>query len=118
MLISHSRNEGIQQKMKKYISIYSLLAVLGLLGTWYFNLQYIGQGGSLMLLPFLQAATPTALTTAITLDVYIAALVFSIWVVRDAKESQMRFAWVYVALTFLVGLCFAWPLYLHCKSKK
>lgn len=118
MLISQSGDIGIQQKMKKYISIYSVLAVLGLLGTWYFNLQYIGQGGSLMLLPFLQAATPNALTTAITLDVYFAALVFSIWVVRDAKESQMRFAWAYVALAFLVGLCFAWPLYLHCKSKK
>jgi Terpene cyclase DEP1 len=104
--------------MKKYISIYSLLAVFGLLITGYFNLQYIGQGGSLMPAAFWLAATPTALTTAITIDVYLAAVVFSIWVVRDAKQSQMRFAWAYVALTFCVGLCFAWPMYLHFKSQK
>lgn len=104
--------------MKKYVSIYSFLALIGLVFTWYFNLRYFSQGGSAMLVPFLMAATPTPLTTAITIDVYVAALVFSIWILRDAKLSQMRFAWVYVALTFTVGLCFAWPLYLHAKSQK
>jgi hypothetical protein len=104
--------------MKKYVSLYSSLALIGLVSTWYFNLQYFSQGGSVMLVPFLMAATPTPLTTAITIDVYLAALVFSIWVLHDAKQSEMRFAWVYVALTFTIGLCFAWPLYLHIKSLK
>jgi acid phosphatase family membrane protein YuiD len=104
--------------MKKYLSIYSLFAVVGLLVTGYYNLQYMGQGGSLMPSAFWLAATPTALTTAITLDVYLAALVFSIWVLKDAKVSGVRFAWGYVALTFFVGLCVAWPLYLHFKAEK
>jgi hypothetical protein len=94
------------------------MALIGLIATWYFNLQYILQGGSLLLVPFLQAATPTALTTAIAIDVYLAAIVFSIWMVRDSKTSGVRLAWVYVLLTFAVGLCFVWPLYLHMKQTR
>jgi Terpene cyclase DEP1 len=102
--------------MKKHSSIYLWMALVGLITTWYFNWQYIAGGGSLMPVAFMQAAMPSALTTAITIDVYLAALVFSIWVLRDAKTSHMRFAWVYVLLTFAIGLCFAWPLYLHMKQ--
>ncbi|MBA2676473.1 DUF2834 domain-containing protein [Ramlibacter sp.] len=91
---------------------YLLLAAAGLLLPWYFNLAYLGGGGSLAPGAFLAAVSANALTSAITWDVYIAAAVASVWMVRDAPRSGVRRPWLYVVLCFAVGLAFAYPLYL------
>jgi hypothetical protein len=92
--------------------VYYALAVVGFIATWYYNSQYILNGGGLGPNEFFGAAFANALTTAITLDVYLAALVFSIWVVSDAKRVQVKWPWLYVVLCFAVGLAIAYPLYL------
>jgi hypothetical protein len=102
--------------MKQKSYLYLILALLGLVLTWTFNIQYIMQGGSLMPGAFWQAITPTIITTSIALDVTLAAVVFSIWVWRDAQTSGVSKPWLYIVLTFCVGLSVAWPLYLHVKQ--
>jgi hypothetical protein len=92
--------------------VYLLLAIAGLVLPWYFNLAYLGGGGSLAPGPFLAAVSVNALTSAITWDVYIAAAVASIWMVRDGRRHGIRRPWLYVVLCFAVGLSFAYPLYL------
>ncbi|TDM06043.1 MAG: hypothetical protein C4K60_15380 [Ideonella sp. MAG2] len=89
------------------------LAILGLVLPWTFNLQYLLAGGSLMPEAFWRNATPTVLTTAITLDVYLAAFSFSVWVVA---ERQVKRPWGFVLLCFAVGLSLALPLYLLCRQ--
>lgn len=84
------------------------LVVLGLLVPWYFNLRYFAGGGSVLLHIFLRDAMVNALTTAITLDVYLAAVGFSVLVL---SERRVRRPWLYVAACFGVGLSFALPLY-------
>lgn len=85
------------------------LALLALLLTWAFNLAYFAGGGSVLPQLFFRDAGANALTTAITLDVYLAALAFSLWVL--AERRVRRPGW-YVAGCFLVGLAVALPLYL------
>lgn len=91
-----------------------LLALVGLLVPWWFNLRYLSGGGSLAPEAFFGAAFANALTTAITLDVYLAAVAFCIGVARDADAGPRR--WWAVPLTFGVGLSFALPLYLWWRS--
>lgn len=91
-----------------------VLAVVGLVLPWWFNLQYLSAGGSLAPGAFFGAAFANALTTAITLDVYLAALAFCIGVARDGDAGRRR--WWAVPLTFGVGLSFALPLYLWWRS--
>lgn len=86
-----------------------LLALLGLLATWAFNLSYFASGGSVLPQVFFRDATANALTSAITLDVYLSALAFSVWVL--AERRVRRPGW-YVAGCFAVGLAVALPLYL------
>ena len=100
------------RKQSPLIFVYYALAVVGFMATWYYNGQYILQGGGLGPNEFFGAAFANPLTTAITLDVYLAALVFSIWVVSDAKRSQVKWPWLYVVLCFAAGLAIAYPLYL------
>jgi hypothetical protein len=98
--------------------IYVALAVIGLLGTWYFNLQYFASGGTVAPGPFFASATANALTTAITVDVYVAAVVFSVWVVSEWQRRSAPNPLPYVLLCFFVGLAFAYPAYLAVREWK
>lgn len=91
-----------------------VLAVLGLVLPWWFNLQYFAQGGSVLPGPFFASAFANALSTAITIDVYLAALVFAVAVAADREAGPRR--WWAVPLAFGVGLAFAWPGYLWWRS--
>lgn len=92
------------------------LALVGLALPWWFNLRYLSGGGSLAPGAFFGAAFANPLTTAITLDVYLAAVAFSIGVARDGEAGPRR--WWAIPLTFGVGLSFALPLYLWWRSAR
>lgn len=91
-----------------------VLALAGLLLPWWFNLRYLAAGGSLAPGDFFGAAFANPLSTAITLDVYLAAVAFCIGVGRDSAAGSRR--WWALPLTFGVGLSFALPLYLWWRS--
>lgn len=91
-----------------------VLAVAGLLLPWRYNWLYFAGGGSVLPASFFGHAFANPLTTAITLDVYIAALAFSVGVARDHVAGRAR--WWAIPLTFFVGLSFALPGYLWWRS--
>lgn len=97
--------------------LYLSLAVIGLAATWYFNLQYFMAGGSIAPGPFFSSALANPLTTAITVDVYWAALVFSVWAVAERRHAGTPAPWLYIAICFAVGLAFAFPLYLAHRHR-
>lgn len=98
-------------------SLYYFFATIGLLATWYYNWQYIMNGGGLGPNEFFGAAFTNSLTSAITIDVYLSALVFSVWVVSDAKRLLVKRSWLYVVLCFCVGLAISFPLYLAVRER-
>lgn len=100
------------------VYFYYALALIGLVATWTFNAQYLLNGGGLGPQAFFGAAFSNSLTTAITIDVYIATLVFSVWTVSEARRVAVKWPWCYVALCFSVGLAIALPLYLAQREKR
>ena len=92
------------------------LALLGLAVPWYFNVAYLLAGGSLMPGIFWRDAFANALTTGITLDVYLAAIGFSAWVAAERRLGAWR--WAYIAACFGLGLAFALPLYLAQRLRE
>lgn len=99
-------------------TIYWLLALAGVSIPWWFNLQYFAGGGGIAPAAFFGAAFANPLTTAITLDVYLAALTFSVWAVCDARRHGTGHAWACVVACFAVGLSFALPLYLALRERR
>lgn len=91
------------------------LSLTGLLVPWHFNLQYFLAGGGLAPTAFFGTAFANALTTAITLDVYLAALAFGIGVAADRAAGPRR--WWALPVTFGIGLAFALPGYLWWRSR-
>lgn len=88
------------------------LAALGLVLPWIWNIRWFLAGGSVVPQVFWPAAMANALTTAITLDVYLAAASFSVWVLW---ERRVRRPVLVVLACFGLGLAFALPLYLALR---
>jgi hypothetical protein len=104
-------------KKSKLFYIYLALAILGLITTWYFNVRYMQAGGSFAPAPFLQNAFANYLTSALSLDVYITAIAFSIWVFPESRRLNIRWPIMYVFLCFFGALAFAFPLFLAMRTK-
>ena len=93
-----------------------ILAFVGLVVPWYFNVAFLLDGGSFAPAPFLAAVSANKLVAGITWDVYLAAAAFSVWLLQDAPAAGVRRPWIYVALTFGVGLAFTLPLYIAMRK--
>ena len=85
------------------------LAAAGLVLPWVCNIRYFVEGGGILPGDYFAAAFANALTTAITLDVYLAAITFSLVVALDRAAGVWR--WWALPLTFFIGLAFALPAY-------
>lgn len=92
------------------------LAAVGLLLPWRYNLQYFAGGGSVAPDVFFRDAFTNPLTTAITLDVYLAAVAFSVGVTLDRSAGRRR--WWALPVTFGIGLSFALPAYLAWRLRR
>lgn len=104
-------------KSRTLVTVYLLLSVIGLIATWYYNLQYFVGSGNIEFGPYLQSATINPAATAITVDIYFSVLVFSIWAFRESKRIGMKWPAAYVVLCFGVGLAFAFPLFLAFRER-
>lgn len=84
------------------------LTFLGLVLPWsLYGRHFLFEGGDIT--RFFHDAMANTVTTAITVDVYLAALTFCIWV---GWERRVPNRLLYALLCLGVGLSFALPLYL------
>jgi hypothetical protein len=96
--------------------VFGLLAILGLLLPWYFNLQFMAAGGGLA--GFLRAGLANPAVSSLTFDILIAAGAFLIWMIVESRRLGMRHWWIYIVLTFAVAFAFAFPLFLMMRERK
>ena len=94
-----------------------VIAIGGFIVTWYFNLQYLMQGGGLGPAEFFAAAFANPLTSAITIDIYLSAIAFSAWVVSDSRHARIKWPWAYILICFALGLVVSLPIYLVMRER-
>ncbi|HOB96259.1 MAG TPA: DUF2834 domain-containing protein [Aquabacterium sp.] len=90
------------------------LALAGLLLPWWHYLPWFADGGAAAVHGFWHAATANPVATGITLDVYLAAVSFALWVLH---ERRVRRPWLYVLGCFAIGLAVVLPLYLVQRAR-
>lgn len=98
-------------------ALYGLLAVLGLVTTWYYNFAFMGEKGGFSVAEFMTAWNANAAASSILWDVSVAALTFCVLAVAEARRIGMRHAWLYLVLTFTVALGFAFPLFMMMRER-
>lgn len=99
-------------------AVYAVLAILGLVGPWFFNLQFMAQNpGSFDLIAFFAEGFTTAATSSMTADLFVAFAAFALFVVAEAQRVGMRHGWAYVVLGFFVAFACAFPLFLCLRER-
>lgn len=88
--------------------------MLGLVGTWYYNLIHIAADGSFSL----RVAFANAWTSSLTIDVIVAATTFSIWVMAEGRRIGMRWPYLYIIACWAIALAFAFPLFLALRERR
>ncbi len=102
--------------MNAKIAVYSMMAVAGLLGTGYFNLQALEAG--LGLADFFTLGFVNPVSSSLTVDLLVACLAFVAWMPFEARRVGMKNAWVYVVITFVIAFAFSFPLFLLMRERK
>ena len=93
------------------IVLYLLIALGGLIGTWYFNISSFTADENYFAGWFASAASTSA-----ALDVLVSAAVASIFFVVEGRRIGMRNTWVLIPLTFGIALAFTFPLFLAWRQ--
>ena len=104
------------ESMKKFVFLG--LAVLGLIGTWYFNLHWmsVGDGGSFF--DFFAIAASNDPGRSLSVDIGVVGLVFFVWYIPEARRLKMKHWWVFIPLAIGVALAFAFPLFMFFREWK
>ena len=97
--------------------LYLLLALAGFVIPYYYFITFLtthGLNGSLMI----EQLFGTPISTFFAVDLLITAIVFWIFLYREAHRLQMKRWWAYLVATLLVGPSFALPLFLYFREAR
>ena len=104
--------------MNKRQVIYLVLAVVGALSTWFFNVQFMIETGWWgEPLAFIEAGMINNASSSLTMDILFAAATGFTWMVFESHKLGMKNVWIYIALGFFVAFAFAFPLFLFYREK-
>ena len=87
--------------------------MVGLIGTWYFNLLAIRQGRDF----FADWGSSPAVFSATT-DLLIAASAASIFIFYESKKLKMKYGWLFILGSFVTAIAFTFPLFLALRERK
>ena len=95
------------------IATYLILAIAGLVGTWYFNLEFMSQASELS---YLEAWFANPASSSAAVDIIVVAVMGSIFIAVEGWRLRMRWTWVLIPLSFAVALAFTFPLFLAIRE--
>ena len=95
--------------------LYALLAVLGFVVPYYYFARFLATNG-LDLTLIVEQLFANDISTAFAVDLFIAAIVFWVFLVHEARRLTIRYWWLCIPATLLVGLSFSLPLFLWMRE--
>jgi len=93
--------------------VYLVVALIGLVGTAWFNITGFGQPGPGLLGSWF--ANPA--TSSLAIDLLATATGASIFIVIEGRRLHMRLWWLYIAVSFVTAVGFAFPLFLAMRER-
>lgn len=96
-------------------NVYFALAVVGLIGTWYYNLRFF-LGGDSGDGNYLQGWFANPASSSAAVDVIVTAVAACVFYVREGARLGRRWALALIPLTFILALAFTFPLFLGLRE--
>jgi hypothetical protein len=99
-------------------AIYLALAVIGLIGCWYFNLQWMGsetlpQDGK----GFVESMFANSVSSSISWDLTFGSLPIFLFMIVEARRIGMKRPWIYLIVGFVIAFAVACPLFLAMRER-
>jgi hypothetical protein len=98
--------------------VYLLLALAGVVFTWYFNIQFYLTAEDTSILNFIAQTATTFPAKSISADISIVVITFFVWMIYESRKLKIKHWWVIVPLTFLVAIAFSFPLFLYMRANR
>jgi Terpene cyclase DEP1 len=93
--------------------LYLVLAIAGLIGTWYFNLQFFASDSRL---DYLQAWFANPASSSAAVDIIVVACAGCVFIAVESWRLRIWWAWVLIPLSFVLAVAFALPLFLAIRE--
>jgi hypothetical protein len=94
--------------------VYLALSIVGLIGTWSWNIQAIVQARDFIGDWTMSGPAVSSLTT----DLLVAAIAGSILIIVEARRLGMRAGWAYVLGGLVTAFAFTFPLFLAMRERR
>jgi hypothetical protein len=92
--------------------VYLILAAIGGVGTWIFNLRSMAAGED-----YLAGWFASAASTSAAVDVIVVAFAACAFMVVEGRRLRMsRAVWLLVPLSFVIAIAFTFPLFLAWRE--
>lgn len=111
--IERTRRPSISVARALLIATYLILAIAGLVGTWYFNLVFMAQPSELS---YLEAWFVNPASSSAAIDIIVVAVMGSVFMAVEGWRLRMQWTWVLIPLSFAVALAFTFPLFLAIRE--
>jgi hypothetical protein len=98
--------------------LYLFLAIVGVCYTWYFNIQFYLTEENTSILNYIAQTKTTFPARSFSADLMVVVFTFFAWYIPEARKLKMKYWWVFIPLTFLVAIAFAFPLFLYFRELK
>ncbi len=108
-----SPRSGITQHWTPLAVIYLVLAIIGLIGTWSFNISAIVQVRDFVG----DWVSSGPAVSSLTVDLLIAAVAGSILIIVESRRLGLRGGWIYVVLAGITAFAFVFPLFLAMRER-
>ena len=95
------------------IAVYFLLALLGLIGTWYYNFQFFARDSELS---YLEAWFANPASSSAAVDIIVVAVMGSVFMAVEGWRLRMWWSWLLIPLSFAIALAFTFPLFLAVRE--
>ena len=92
---------------------YLLLAIAGLVGTWYFNFLAITQSRN-----FFADWSSTPAVLSATTDLFVVATAASVFIFFESKRLKIKFWWLFILGSFVTAIAFTFPLFMALRERK
>jgi len=102
----------------KFKHIYLLLAIIGLITTWYYNIQFYLTADDTSIRNFIELANLSFPAKSISADISMVVITFLVWMIYQSRKLKIKYWWVVIPLTFLVAVAFSFPLFLYMRANR
>ena len=97
--------------------LYLLLTVLGVLYTWYYNIQYFQTTENPSLIHFFNEAQSNFAGKSFGADLTIVVFTFFVFMIPESLKLKIKYWWILIPLTFFIAIAFTFPLFLYMREK-